>query len=31
MQMFEDGIKTKNADDRLVVKDLVELVADALE
>ena len=31
MQMFEDGIKTKNADDRLVVKDLVELVAEALE
>jgi Fe-S oxidoreductase len=31
MQMFEDGIKTKNADGRLVAKDLVELVADALE
>ncbi len=31
MQMFEDGIKTKNADDRLAVKDIVELVADALE
>ena len=31
MQMFEDGIKTKNAEDQLVVKDLVELVAEALE
>ena len=31
MQMFEDGIKTKNAEDRLVVKDLVEIVADALD
>jgi Fe-S oxidoreductase/nitrate reductase gamma subunit len=30
MQMFEDGIKTKNADERLVARDIVELVADSL-
>ncbi|MFQ5914017.1 MAG: heterodisulfide reductase-related iron-sulfur binding cluster [Nitrospinota bacterium] len=31
VQMFEDGIKTKNADDRLVVRDIAELVAEALD
>ena len=31
MTMFEDGVKTKNVEDKIQIKDVAEIVADALE